>query len=108
MSSPYFHTPAPERPRMYRSTLAKVVWTLVPVASMSLLAPLPFVVAARKGVIQMHVAIAYGAIEAMILLTSQLLGDDPRNWTGLMLVVMMLVAAVHTALLDDERVVWGK
>src|SRR5581483_1539566 len=97
--TPYFNTPiTPTRPRMFGSTVARVIWTLVPVVSMSLLAAVPFVVAAVKGVVKPWLAVTYVIAEVAILVFSTAVsGNDPKNWTGLLLVLLMLVSATHTA-----------
>ncbi|CAL2060364.1 MULTISPECIES: hypothetical protein [Streptomyces] len=108
--NPYFNTPiAPTRPRMFRSTAAQVIWTLVPVVSMTLLAALPFVVAAVKGVIKPWLALVYVIVEvAVFVFSTAVSGNDPKNWTGLLLILLMLVSATHTALLDSEKIRLGK
>lgn len=108
--NPYINTPlAPVRPRMYNSTLARVLWTLVPIVSMSLLAAVPFVVAAVKGVVKPWLAVLYVAVEVGILTFSTAVsGNDPKNWTGLLLVLLLVVSATHTALLDNEKIQIGK
>ncbi len=98
-----------DRPRMFGSTLAQVVWTLVPLVSVSLLAAVPFVVAAVKGVIKLWLAAVYVVIEVGILVFSTAVsGNDPKNWSGLLLLLLMLVATTHTALLDSEKIRIGK
>lgn len=108
--NPYVNAPlTPGRPRMYGSTLARVLWTLVPVVSLSLLAAVPFVVAAVKGVVKPWLAVAYVVAEIVVLvITTAISGSDPQNWAGLLLILLMIVAATHTALLDNERVRIGK
>ncbi|WP_406353427.1 hypothetical protein [Streptomyces sp. NBC_00658] len=108
--NPYVNAPlTPARPHMFGSTLARAIWTLVPVISLSLLAAVPFVVAAVKGVIKPWLAIVYVVAEiAILVITTATSGNDPQNWGGLLLIVLMIVAATHTALLDSERVRIGK
>ncbi|GGN33450.1 hypothetical protein GCM10012285_04530 [Streptomyces kronopolitis] len=108
--NPYLNSPiTPARPRMFSSTLAQVVWTLVPLVSFSLLAAVPFVVAAVKGVIKPWLAGVYVVVEVGIFVFSTAVsGNDPKNWTGLLLILLMLVATTHTALLDSEKIHIGK
>ncbi len=108
--NPYINAPlAPVRPRMFGSTAARVIWTLVPVVSLSLLAAVPFVVAAVKGVIKPWLAVAYVVVEiACFAIVTATSGNDPKNWGGFLLVILMIVSATHTALLDSERVSVGK
>lgn len=94
---------------MFGSKLAQVIWTLVPVISFSLLAAVPFVVAAVKGVVKPWLAVVYVAAELLVLtVTTALSGNDPQNWSGFLLIVLMIVSATHTALLDSDRVRIGK
>ncbi|WP_435225674.1 hypothetical protein [Streptomyces sp. Tue6028] len=94
---------------MFGSTAARVIWTLVPVVSLSLLAAVPFVVAAVKGVIKPWLAVAYVVVEiACFAIVTATSGNDPKNWGGFLLVILMIVSATHTALLDSERVSVGK
>lgn len=94
---------------MFGSKLAQVIWTLVPVISFSLLAAVPFVVAAVKGVVKPWLAVVYVAAELLVLtVTTALSGNDPQNWSGFLLIVLMIVSATHTALLDSARVRIGK
>ncbi|WP_329214824.1 hypothetical protein OG352_05270 [Streptomyces sp. NBC_01485] len=108
--NPYVNAPiTPPRPRMFGSTLARVVWTLVPVLSLGLLAAVPLVAAAVKGVIKPWLAGVYVAVEvAVLIFATAVSGNDPQNWTGLLLVLLLLISATHTALLDSERIRIGK
>ncbi|MFJ8364180.1 hypothetical protein [Streptomyces sp. NPDC093984] len=108
--NPYINAPiTPTRPRMFGSTVARVIWTIVPVVSMTLLAALPFVVAAVKGVIKPWLAAVYVIAEVAVLVFSTAVsGNDPQNWTGLLLILLMVVSATHTALLDSEKIRIGK
>ncbi|MFJ3338894.1 hypothetical protein [Streptomyces sp. NPDC086766] len=108
--NPYVNSPiTPTRPRMFGSTLAQVIWTLVPLVSLSLLAAVPFVVAAVKGVIKPWLAAVYVVVEVGTLVFSTAVsGNDPKNWAGLLFVLLMLVATTHTALLDSEKIRIGK
>ncbi|MFF8980194.1 hypothetical protein ACF08A_25705 [Streptomyces cellulosae] len=111
-TNPYLNAPLnPTRPKMFGSTLAKIVWTLVPIVSLSLAAAVPFVVAAVKGVIKPWLAGVYVAAEVLILVVATLLdpeGDSTSPFAGLLLVLLIITAATHTALLDNERITVGK
>lgn len=111
-TNPYFNQPlAPARPRMFNSTLAKVIWTLVPIVTISLAAAVPFVVAAVKGVIKPWLAIAYVVGEIAILVIATALdpqGDNTNPFAGLLLLLLIITAATHTALLDNEKITVGK
>ncbi|MER5371709.1 hypothetical protein [Streptomyces sp. NPDC002553] len=99
MSNPYIN--APIRARMYTSTLHKVIWVLVVVASAGLLAPPLFFIAAKKRVVSMTVP----AIYAVIIYGSAFLGSllgNPKNWVGGILAITMIISAVHAAILDTD------
>jgi hypothetical protein len=108
--SPYVNAPIPNlRPRMYGSTLAKVVWTLVPIVTISFGAAIPFVVAAVKGVVKPWVAVAYVVVEVAILGISTAVAPDGESpLVGLLLVLLIATSATHTALLDSDKVTIGK
>ncbi|MFJ8586490.1 hypothetical protein ACIRD2_17805 [Streptomyces sp. NPDC093595] len=108
--SPYVNSPlANLRPRMYGSTLAKVLWTLVPIVTISIGAAIPFVVAAVKGVIKPWVAVAYVVVEVAILGISTAVSPDGESpFVGLLLLLLIATSATHTALLDNEKVTIGK
>ncbi|MYR42089.1 hypothetical protein [Streptomyces sp. SID5910] len=112
MASPYINAPlVPSRPRMFNSVPAKVIWTLVPVVTVSLCAAVPFVVAAVKGVIKPWLAAAYVAAEIAVLIVATVLdpkGDETSPVAGLLLVLLIITAATHTALLDHEKITVGK
>ncbi|MEV6180168.1 hypothetical protein [Streptomyces sp. NPDC052015] len=112
MANPYINAPlTPARPRMYNSTLAKVIWTLVPVITISLCAAVPFVVAAVKGVIKPWLAITYVAAEIAVLVLATVLdpqGDATSPVAGLLLILLIVASATHTALLDDDKITVGK
>ncbi|MFF4650731.1 hypothetical protein [Streptomyces sp. NPDC001380] len=97
----------PPPPRMFANQQQRIVWTLVPVVSFTILAWLPFVVACRKGVVDIRVPAVYGGIVAFILLFGQML-PNPGNWIGGALIILMAVSATHTALLDSEVVKIGR
>ncbi|MGW4028232.1 hypothetical protein ACWEFL_02750 [Streptomyces sp. NPDC004838] len=109
--SPYVTAPIPTgRPRMFNTTLAKVIWTLVPIVSVGLLAALPFVVAAVKGVIKAWVAAIYVAVT----ITTYGIGTltvgpgEESPFMGFLITVLIATAATHTALLDHEKIRIGK
>ncbi|MFG2131586.1 hypothetical protein ACGFNV_27730 [Streptomyces sp. NPDC048751] len=110
--SPYFDQPlAPVRPRMFHSTVAKVVWTLVPVVTLGLCAAVPFVVAAVKGVVKPWLAVGYVVGEIAVFVAATALDPDPDSGnplTGFVLMVLIITSATHTALLDNERISIGK
>ncbi|MFF0210754.1 hypothetical protein [Streptomyces althioticus] len=77
--------------------------------SATLLAALPFVVAAVKGVTKPWLAVAYVVAEiAVLAFSTAVSGNDPKNWAGFLLVLLMVVSATHTALLDSDKVRIGK
>ncbi|MFD3537602.1 hypothetical protein [Streptomyces sp. NPDC058664] len=109
--SPYITTPMTpnSRPRMFNSTVAKVVWTLVPIATISIGAAIPFVVAALKGVIRPWVAVMYVAVEVLILgILTTAAPDSEHPFIGMLLILLIATSATHTALLDNDRVTIGK
>ncbi|WP_145499252.1 hypothetical protein [Streptomyces sp. CFMR 7] len=108
--SPYITTPAPPgRPRMFNSTIAKVIWILVPIVTIGIGAAVPFVVAAVKGVVKPWLAIVYVAAEVLILGISTAVSPDGESpFAGLLLVFLIVASATHTALLDNDRVAIGK
>ncbi|WP_030340593.1 hypothetical protein [Streptomyces sp. NRRL S-1022] len=112
-TNPYLNTPfAPARPRMFNTTVATVIWTLVPLVTLGLAAAVPFVVAAVKGVVKPWLAITYVAGELVIFvgvfLVSPKEGDANSPLAGLILILLMITAATHTALLDNEKITVGK
>ncbi|MEV6589916.1 hypothetical protein [Streptomyces acidicola] len=111
-SNPYFNQPlAPTRPRMFNTTIAKVVWTLAPLVTLGLCAAVPFVVAAVKGVVKPWLAVAYVVGELAVLGGSMAIspaGDDASPFAGFLLLILMITAATHTALLDNEKISIGK
>jgi hypothetical protein len=110
--NPYFSQPlAPIRPRMFNSVLAKVIWTLVPVVTLGLCAAVPFAVAAVKGVVRPWLAVSYVIGELAVIGVSAAVspgGEDGSPLAGFLLLILMITAATHTALLDNERVRIGK
>ena len=118
MSNPYQPQPSPfvtgplptGRPRMFNSVAAKVIWTLVPIVTVSIGAAIPFVVAAVKGVIKPWVAVVYVAVEVLILgISTAVVGpDEEAPFVGFLLVLLIATSATHTALLDNDKVRIGK
>jgi hypothetical protein len=112
VSNPYFNQPlTPARPRMFNSTLAKVVWTLVPIVTLGLAAAVPFVVAAVKGVVKPWLAVGYVVGEIVIIGVAMAISpspDDSNPFAGFLLVLLIITAATHTALLDNEKIAIGK
>jgi hypothetical protein len=92
---------------MYGSTIAKVVWTLVPVISLSVLSPVPFVVAAVKGVIAWWLAGVYIAATVTVLTVVTILPEG-NPFAGLLLILLLATAATHAALLDNPKISLGK
>ncbi|EGX60127.1 hypothetical protein SZN_09401 [Streptomyces zinciresistens K42] len=111
-TNPYFNAPlAPARPRMFASTFAKVVWTIVPVVTLGMCAAVPFVVAAVKGVVKPWLAITYVVGEIAIIGVAMAMSPDPSDsnpLAGFLLVILIITAATHTALLDNEKINIGK
>ncbi|MDX3400402.1 MULTISPECIES: hypothetical protein [Streptomyces] len=112
MASPYINASlTPVRPRMYASALAKVVWTLVPVVTLGLAAAVPFVVAAVKGVVKPWLAGAYVVGEIAVFSVAIAISPDPDDtnpFPGFLMVLLIITAATHTALLDNDRISVGK
>ncbi|MGW1591780.1 hypothetical protein [Streptomyces sp. NPDC002386] len=111
-TNPYFNQPlAPVRPRMFRSVIAKIVWTLVPIVSAGLAAAVPFVVAAVKGVVKPWLAITYVIGEIAVFSAAFAISPDPKDDSpvpGFLMVLLIITAATHTALLDNEKITVGK
>jgi len=112
MASPYINAPlTPARPRMFNSSIAKVIWTLVPIVSLGLAAAVPLVVAAVKGVVKPWLAITY-VVGELVLVGAALAidpnGDNGNPIAGFLLVIVIVTAATHTALLDSDKVTIGK
>lgn len=115
MHSPYLNNPIPERPRMYRNTTARVIYTLIPVVTLGFLAPVPFVVAAWRDVIKPQVAACYVAAWVMFLALASFTPTQvvngttmASNITGFWMLLLMITAATHAALLDSDRMTFGK
>ncbi|MEV7050662.1 hypothetical protein [Streptomyces anulatus] len=108
--SPYLNTPVPSgRPRMFNSTIVKVIWILLPIVTIGIGAAVPFVVAAVKGVIKPWLAVAYVLAEVSILGISTAAAPDGESpFVGLLLIFLIVASATHTALLDNDRVSIGK
>ncbi|GHA94825.1 hypothetical protein GCM10010330_56210 [Streptomyces tendae] len=112
MASPYLNAPlTPVRPRMYGSTLAKVVWTLVPIITLGLAAAVPFVVAAVKGVVKPWLAGVYVVGEVAFFSVALAISPDPDDTNpvpGFLLALLIITAATHAVLLDNDRISVGK
>lgn len=113
MASPYINAPLnpPIRPRMYASTIAKVVWTLVPIVTVGLAAAVPFVVAAVKGVVKPWLAVTYVVGEIAVFSVAFAISPNPDDTSpvpGFLMVLLVITAATHTALLDNDRISVGK
>ncbi|NIY65774.1 hypothetical protein SMALB_3782 [Streptomyces malaysiensis] len=95
------------RPRMFNSRAAQIVWTIVPIVTLGLAAAVPFVTAAVKGVIRPWIAILYVAVSVafLVMVTVQ---PDEDAFSGLLLILLIVAAATHTALLDSARAITGK
>lgn len=107
-SSPFVTGPLPAaRPRMFNSTLAKVIWVLVPIVTISIGAAVPFVVAAVKGVIKPWPAVVYVAAEVLILGVSTAV-DGESSFVGMLMIFLIVASATHTSLLDNDRLNIGK
>ncbi|MEU0991987.1 hypothetical protein [Streptomyces sp. NPDC005953] len=112
-TSPYVTGPIPGsggRPRMFTSTAAKVIWTAVPIITFGLAAPVPFVVAASKGVIKAWLAATYvvTTIALFGLGTALVPADSDAPFMGFLIVLLAATAATHTALLDNDKMQIGK
>ncbi|CAL9367774.1 hypothetical protein [Streptomyces sp. enrichment culture] len=105
---PYLRTPlAPSRPRMFASTPAKVLWTLVPVVTLGLALAVPFVVATAKGVVKLWLAAAYVMAEITVFSLGLVISptdDEGSAVPRFLLTLLIITSATHTALLDHEKV----
>ncbi|MBP0935381.1 MULTISPECIES: hypothetical protein [Streptomyces] len=99
MTNPYIN--APIQARMYAHTVHKVVWVVAVVATAGLLAPPLFFIAAKKRVVSMVVPAVYAAIVYGTTFLGSILGN-PKNWVGGVLLITMIAAAVHAAILDAD------
>lgn len=111
--SPYINTPypSPGRPRMFGSRAAQVLWVLLPIVTVGLAAAVPFVAAAVKGVIRPWLAVVYAVIEIGLFAWSTVTPDAAAQeppLIGFALVLLVIVSATHTGLLDSSRVTIGK
>ncbi|SFY52083.1 hypothetical protein [Streptomyces sp. F-1] len=111
-TNPYFTTPiTPTRPRMYNTTIAKVIWTLVPIVTAGLAGAVPFVVAAVKGVVKPWLAVVYVVVEIAVYSVAISISpsaNDDNPWPGFLMILWIITAATHTSLLDNEKVNVGK
>ncbi|MBP2064836.1 hypothetical protein [Streptomyces iranensis] len=117
MSNPYQPSPSPYvtgpmppagRPKMFNTRAAQVLWTLLPIVSLGLAGAVPLVAAAVKGVVRPVVPAVYVAAELAVFGVVVALGDGDHPVAGLVLILFIIAAATHTALLDSERVTFGK
>ncbi|MGW9058880.1 hypothetical protein [Streptomyces sp. NPDC055733] len=112
MASPYINAPlTPARPRMYATTLAKVIWTLVPILTLGLAAAVPFVVAATKGVVKPWLAGVYIVAEIAVFSAAIAISPDPDSSSpvpGFLMTLLIITAATHAALLDNDKISIGK
>ncbi|MEX2970411.1 hypothetical protein [Streptomyces sp. C184] len=95
---------------MFNSTLAKIVWILVPIVTMGLAAAVPFVVAAAKSVVKPWVPVVYVIGELVLLGGAMAMrpADSDQPFAGFLILLLIITAATHTGLLDNPRVVFGK
>lgn len=108
--SPYLTGQPVGRPRMFNSTLAKIVWVLVPIITLGLAAAVPFVVAAAKSVVKPWVPVAYIVGELVLLGGAMALqpANSDQPFAGFLILLLIITAATHTGLLDNPRVTFGK
>ncbi|WP_433341112.1 hypothetical protein [Streptomyces sp. CA-253872] len=99
MSNPYLE--APLRARMYAKTWHKPVWVAAVVLSAGLLAPPLFFIAAKKRVVPLAVPALYAAVIYGTAFLSDAAGNR-GNWAGGVLLVALITAAVHAAILDTD------
>ncbi|MEU8723532.1 hypothetical protein [Streptomyces antimycoticus] len=107
--SPYVTGPMPPtgRPKMFNTRAAQVLWTLLPIVSLGLAGAVPLVAASVKGVVKTVVPAVYVVAEIAVFAVVLALGDGSPV-AGLVLILFIITAATHTALLDSERVTFGK
>ncbi|MFJ5278677.1 hypothetical protein [Streptomyces parvulus] len=112
MASPYISQPlTPPRPRMYATTVAKVVWTIVPIVTLGLAAAVPFVVAAVKGVVKPWLASTYIVAEIAVFSIAIAINPDPDSSSpvpGFLMTLLIITTATHAALLDNDKISVGK
>lgn len=92
---------------MFNSRAAQILWTIVPIVTLGFAAAVPFVTAAVKRVIRPWVAILYVAVNVTVLVMVTVQPDEDA-FSGLLLILLIVTAATHTALLGSERVAIGK
>ncbi|MFD5508171.1 hypothetical protein ACFWIB_10405 [Streptomyces sp. NPDC127051] len=95
--NPYLTDPA--RPRMYSQPWHRYLWAPVPLLSMSVLACLPFIVAAYRGVISWWIAGLYTAASATVLCFA-IVQPEVNGWFPTGVWALMITAVVHVFLLD--------
>ncbi|MFE9687787.1 hypothetical protein [Streptomyces sp. NPDC006285] len=96
---------------MFNTTLAKVIWILVPIITIGLAAAVPFVVAAVKSVIKPWLAAAYVITEIAVFSVAIAISPNPDDGSpvpGFLMVLLITMAATHTALLDNDKISVGK
>jgi hypothetical protein len=96
---------------MFATGEAKAVWALVPVFSLGLLAPLPFLVATAKGVLRPVVPVVYGVLTVVLLsliIATDAIASGGNPVGAILLAALMATAATHTAFLDAEVVRFGR
>jgi hypothetical protein len=114
MTNPYDGQPyaAPptfdDQPPIFTSTRQRIIWTALPVLSCSLLSFLPFVVFAVKGFVKPTIAGAYVIAEVFVLSAVMAIPESQNQWAGLLEILLMLTAATHTALLDNQLVKFSR
>ncbi|MCX4823191.1 hypothetical protein OG883_25540 [Streptomyces sp. NBC_01142] len=90
------------RPPMFNFAAAKVIWALVPIATINIGAAIPFVVAAVKGVIKPWIAVVYVVAEVLILGIGTVV-VRPNEESPLVGFPLIATSATHTALLDNDN-----
>lgn len=108
--SPYLttHIPQPGRPKMFNTRAAHILWVLLPIVTIGFAGAVPLVAAAVKGVVKPWVAAVYVGVELAMFGVALALADGKTPFPGLVLVLFIITAATHTALLDSERITLGK
>ncbi|MFE9850290.1 hypothetical protein ACFYPN_15970 [Streptomyces sp. NPDC005576] len=96
--NPYITAAAP-RPRMFTRPWQRWAWAVVPLISMFVLAFLPFLVAAIRGVVAWPITIAYMAASGTVAAFA-VIQPDVNGWFAAGVWLLMLTAVVHVILLD--------
>ncbi|MFF3432509.1 hypothetical protein [Streptomyces sp. NPDC002602] len=100
-TAPNPHFAQPARPRMFSRPWHRYAWAPVPLLSMSLLACLPFIVAAYRGVVSWWIAGAYTACSATVL-GFAIVQPKVNGWFAVAVWALMITAVVHVFLLDRD------